>query len=76
MTHFLQFGRKLMQISKNMQLDFEKKGHKSGINEIHLNKSKNTKKIQFNHFSTRLHFTDLLITPKEHLYKRIASQYQ
>ena len=53
-----------MQISKNIQLDYEKKGHKLCINQIHLIKSKNTKTIQFNHFSAQLHFTDLLITPQ------------
>ena len=35
------------------------KGHKSCINQIHLIKSKITMKIQFNHFSAWLHFTDL-----------------
>ena len=41
-----------------------------------FNQNQNTKKIQFNHFSAHSNFTDLLITPKEHPYKRIAPQYQ
>ena len=33
------------------------------INQIHSIKSKNNMKIQFNHFSALLYFTNLLITP-------------
>ena len=46
------------------------------INQIHFVQAKNTKKIQFNHFSALLHFTNLLITPLELPYKRMAPQYQ
>ena len=60
-----------MQISKNIQLDYEKRSqimYKSNT----LNQIQKIKKIQFNHFSAQLHFTGLLISPKEHPYKRIA----
>ena len=39
-------------------------------------KVKNTLKIQFNHFSAYLNFTDLLITPLRTPQKRIAPQHQ
>ena len=39
------------------------KGHKMCINQIHLIQPTNTVKIQFNHFSALLYFTNLLITP-------------
>ena len=41
-----------------------------------FNQSQKYLKIQLNHFSAYLNFTDLLITPKELPQKRIAPQYQ
>ena len=39
-----------MQISNNIPIRLSEKGHKSCINQIHLIKSQNIMKIQFNHF--------------------------
>ena len=65
-----------MQISKNIQYRLSEKGHTMCINQIHLVQAKNTMKIQFNHFSALLYFTNLLITPYKLPYKRTAPQYQ
>ena len=45
-------------------------------NQIHTVKAKNAIKIQFTHFNALSYFTDLLITPYEPPFKRIATQYQ